>query len=179
MALDPGAMHDRIIANLPEKTGHPLDHWITALADAPDDQKARIAELKAKGLGHHTAVAVVREADGDVPWRAGTDLEATLTAKMTPDIRAVYDALRDVATGLPGVTVVPCKTYTGFKTTRQFAVLRPTASGLELGLALPVDADAALVPAPNLGSARITAKAQIDLGSDGLARLLHQAHEAA
>ena len=178
MALDPGAMHARIIENLEPKTGHALTHWLAVLADAPADKKAKMALLKTThGLGHHTAVAVLREADGDVPWANSDDLEAALREQIQPDHRALYDDLRAHAVGLDGMTVVPCKTYTGFKAKRQCVVMKPSKSdGVQVGFALPVEGQ--LSPAKNLGSARITAMASADLGIEALKDLITQAHAA-
>ena len=178
MALDPGAMHARIIENLEPKTGHALPHWLTVLDDAPADRKTRLSLLKTThGMGHHTAVAVLREADGDVPWTRGNDLEAELRTRIHPDHRALYDDLRAHAITLDGMTVVPCKTYTGFKARRQCVVIKPsTSDGLQIGFALPVSGQ--LSPTRNLGSARITAMATAALGADALKDLMTQAHTA-
>lgn len=100
MVLFTGAMHDRIIANLPAKTGHVLDHWITQLGNVQEDRKGR--------LGHRTVAAVLRGAEGDLPWRSGMDPEAALFARIRPEVRAVYDDLRAFALTLPGTRVVPC-----------------------------------------------------------------------
>ena len=177
MALDPGAMHARIIENLEPKTGHALPHWLTVLDDAPADRKTRLSLLKTThGMGHHTAVAVLREADGDVPWTRGNDLEAELRDRIHPDHRALYDDLRAHAITLDGMTVVPCKTYTGFKTSRQFAVLQPSKSqGMVLGLALEPSDHPDLTDAKGVGSARIASKATAGAGFETLKSLLTKA----
>ena len=180
MALDPGAMHNRIIENLPEKTGHALDHWLNVLDGVENDKAARMAILKNEhGLGHHTAVAVIREMTGDVPWAAPKDLEDNLRQSINSDHVALYDALRDYALSIKGVEVVPCKTYTGFKTSRQFAVIKPSKQhGLIVGFALPVTAHAALLDAKALGSERIVSKASAEIGESTLKDLLEQAAHA-
>ncbi|GFE65101.1 DUF5655 domain-containing protein [Litoreibacter roseus] len=177
MALSPGEMHARIIENLPEKTGHPLAHWLDILDRVSDDRKAHMAFLKSdQGLGHQTAVAVIREKTGDVPWSDPTDLEAALRDRIDPAYVALYDELRSHALTLDKVEVTPCKTYTGFKTTRQFAVLQPSKSeGLILGLAVSPSEHPALSEAKNVGSARITAKATAETGRETLKAMLTSA----
>ncbi|MEM8791408.1 MAG: DUF4287 domain-containing protein [Pseudomonadota bacterium] len=180
MALDPGAMHARIIENLPEKAGHPLSHWLNVLAKGPSDKKSRMALLKTEhGLGHHTAVAIIREFEDDVPWRDGSSLEQALREAFSPPAAELYDALKAHALGIPGVNIVPCKTYVGIKAKRQFAVIKPSRTdGLHLGLALPPKSASELSEARNLGSARITALAKMALGFGPLSDLLEQAARA-
>lgn len=177
MALDPGAMHTRIIENLPEKTGHALDHWLKVLDSVEIDKAACMALLKNHhSLGHHTAVAVIREKTGDVPWAAPRDLEDSLRSQIDLDVVALYDTLRDHVHSIDGVEVVPCKTYTGFKTKRQFAVIKPSkAHGFDVGSALPVSAHPDLSDAKGLGSDRILSKTSAEIGETALKDLLAQA----
>lgn len=177
MALSPGEMHARIIENLPEKTGYPLAHWLHVLDGVDDNKTARMAHLKSDhGLGHQTAVAVIREKTGDVPWAASDDLEASLRVRIDPAYVALYDDLRAHALTLDGAQVTPCKTYTGFKTSKQFAVLQPSKThGLILGLALEPSDHPDLTEAKGVGSARIAAKATADAGRETLRLLLTRA----
>ncbi len=180
MALSPGEMHNRIIENLPEKTGHPLAHWLDVLDGVADDKKTRMAHLKSgHGLGHQTAVAVIREKTGDVPWAASGDLEASLRDQIDPAHVALYDDLRAHALTLNGAEVTPCKTYTGFKTSKQFAVIQPSKThGLIVGLALEPSVHPDLMEAKGVGSARIAAKATADAGLETLKELLSQAAQS-
>ncbi len=177
MALSPGEMHARIIENLPQKTGHPLAYWLDILDSVGDDKKTRMALLKSNhGLGHTTAIAVIREKTGDVPWSDPSSLEAELRDQIDPAYVALYDDLRSHALTLDKVKVTPCKTYTGFKTTKQFAVLQPSKSeGLILGLAVSPSEHPALSEAKNVGSARITAKATAEAGRETLKAMLTSA----
>ncbi|MEM8591030.1 MAG: DUF4287 domain-containing protein, partial [Pseudomonadota bacterium] len=168
-----------IIENLSGKTGHPLSHWLKVLDGVAEDNATRMAHLKQEhGIGHHTANAIVREMVGDVPWAAPDALEASLRGQIAPGHQGLYDALRDHLTALDGVQMVPCRTYTGFKARRQFAVVKPSkADGLHIGMALPLDADAGLEPAKSLGSERITARATAALGAEKILALLELAAE--
>lgn len=179
MALDPGAMHQRIIDNLAEKTGKPISHWLTLLDSAPIDRRERISMLKEEhGIGHHTAVAIVREKDGDVPWRDPDTLEAALATAVPSKYRPGFDEMRRFLCNLPRVKPVPCRTYLGFKAKRQFAVLKPSpTAGFTLGLALPHDGNPALEEARGLGSARITSKSDAEVGIEFLKEAALMAYE--
>ena len=180
MALSPGEMHARILENLPQKTGYPLAHWLDVLDHVDEDKKTRIAHLKSEhGFGHQTAVAVIREKTGDVPWAASDDLEASLRDQIDPTYVTLYDDLRAHALTLEGAEVTPCKTYTGFKTSKQFAVLQPSKThGLIVGLALEPSSHFKLTEAKGVGSARIAAKATADAGLETLKALLSKAAQS-
>lgn len=114
----------------------------------------KIAWLKGEqGLGHHTATAIVREAEGK-GWGSDADIINALFPFGSKE-RAAFDTIASMVRELGNdVTIVPCKTYVGFKRRRQFAVVRPASDGdLRIGLALE---DSTLAPARALGSSRIT-----------------------
>ena len=179
MALDPGAMHQRIIDNLAEKTGKPIGHWLNLLDSAPVDRRKRVVLLKEEhGIGHHTAVAIVREKEGDVPWRDTDTLEAALAKAVPSKHRPGFNEMRRFLCNLPWVKPVPCRTYLGFKAERQFAVLKPSPiAGFTLGLALPRDGNPALKEARSLGSARITSKLDAEVGIEFLKEAAFMAYE--
>ncbi|MEO0951961.1 MAG: DUF4287 domain-containing protein [Pseudomonadota bacterium] len=179
MALSPGEMHARIIENLAEKTGHGLSYWLDLLGRTPDDKKSQIAMLKSEhGLGHYTAVAVMREYTNDVPWTQPDVLANDLRQKIDEDVKADYDALIEHARSLPGVEVVPCKTYVGLKDKRQFATIKPNrTSGFFMGLALPASASPDLQQARGMGSARIQSQLSAGVGRQRLLEMLVSAYE--
>ena len=177
MALDPGAMHARIIENLSEKTGQSPSYWLAVLDELGGERASQIAHLKSDhGLGHYTAVAIIREKTGDVPWKTPDELVASLRGQLADEDAALYNDLCAHLSAMDGVTMVPCKTYTGFKAKRQFAVLKPSkVDGLHIGFTLPVDADPCLQAAMSLGSERIVSKAKASDGEEKLKSLLEDA----
>ena len=174
MALSPKEMHAAILGNLAGKTGRGADEWLVLLrSEGPSVRRDRIAWLKGEhGLGNHTAVALVTEANGD-GWGADDELLNALFAPHDAGIRARFDELERTVRGFgDDVRVVPCKTYVGFRRRRQFAVVRPGRTGvLEIGTALN---EPGLEPTKGLGSARITAK----VPEDQAERYLRAAYDA-
>ena len=68
MGLSPAEMHKRILENLEEKTGHDFAYWrgIVEQILAAENSSAQVAELKSQhGLGHYTAVTIVKQVQLD------------------------------------------------------------------------------------------------------------------
>ena len=168
MALSPREMHDRIIENLAEKTGYAFDHWqsVVKAERGEKDDKAVVAHLKAAhGLGHYTAVAIIKEAGTGNDYDAKDDLVAALFAEK-PDAKRLYDALDAEVMALPDTERVPCKTYVGYRAKTQFLIVAPSGDDtLRCGLAMS-PSEAGLEPSSNFGSARIASR--FDLTGDAL-----------
>ena len=160
-------MHDRIISNLDAKTGHAFDHWQKVVADERGERsdKDLVAHLKAAhGLGHYTAVAIIKEATSGNEYQAGEELVAALFDGK-PEARRLFEAVDAEATELSKTERVPCKTYVGYRAKTQFMIVAPSGEhGLRCGLALPPD-DPGLISSPSFGTARITS--QFELGKGG------------
>lgn len=70
MGLSPKQMHDKIIHNLPEKTGKSLTEWRTIYQQLPPglSHQEQTQLLKTEHqLGHFTAIALVNEFNGGNP----------------------------------------------------------------------------------------------------------------
>lgn len=167
MALSPKEMHDRIIENLEAKTGRAFEYWRRVVNAERGDKsnKDLIAHLKAgHGLGHYTAVAVIKQASTGNDYDEAKDLVATLFAGK-PKAQTLYKALDAKIMALPGVERVPCKTYVGYRAKTQFLIVAPTKDeALRCGLSLSPE-ETKLAPAKNFGSARI--KSQFDSSVKG------------
>lgn len=167
MALSPREMHDRIIGNLRANTGHAFDYWHKVVADERGERsdKDLVAHLKAAhGLGHYTAVAIIKEAASGNEYEATDDLVAALF-EAKPRAQRLFEAIDAEATELPGTERVPCKTYVGYRVKTQFMIVAPIKDNrLRCGLAmLPSGLD--LLPSSSFGSARI--KSYFDVGEGG------------
>ncbi|WP_306590030.1 DUF5655 domain-containing protein [Geothrix sp. 21YS21S-4] len=137
-----------ILSNLEVRTGRSLKAW-TALvqAEAPADAKARVAWLKAQGLGA-TQAALVAQRAGAEPGHAFDDTPEGYLAAAPGYVEAQYGgrkaALRplfeQLAAAVRGlgtdVKVCPCETIVPFYRNHVFAQVKPFASRLDLGLAL-------------------------------------------
>lgn len=167
MALSPREMHDRIIGNLEAKTGHAFDYWRVVVTDERDErsEKDLVAHLKAAhGLGHYTAVAIIKEVASGNEYEATDDLVAALF-EGKPHAKRLFEVIDAEATEMPKTERVPCKTYVGYRAKTQFMIVAPSGeSSLRCGLAMPPD-DPSLTPSSSFGSARI--KSHFEVGEGG------------
>ena len=137
-----------IQANLERDTGRSLADWVAIAKTCPETaHRARLAWFKAEhGLMQNRASYVLSEAFGrEMPW---DDPDALIDAVWTdPGQRAIFEAVRRAATGLPDVIVGPRKGFTAFSRKYQFAAAKPIkGGGVKLGLAVAADAGPGLEP---------------------------------
>ena len=137
-----------IQANLERDTGRSLADWVAIAKTCPETaHRARLAWFKAEhGLMQNRASYVLSEAFGrEMPW---DDPDALIDALWTdPGQRAIFEAVRRAATGLPDVIVGPRKGFTAFSRKYQFAAAKPIkGGGVKLGLAVAADAGSGLEP---------------------------------
>jgi predicted transport protein len=137
-----------ILANFQAKTGRTVEAWVAHLrASGPAEPKARMAWLKAQGLGTNQAGLVVQRAEAK-PGHAFDDTpEGYLAAAprhvdgqysgKKAGLRPLFERIADLARALgPDVKVCPCETIVPFYRNHVFAEVKPFASRLDLGLAL-------------------------------------------
>lgn len=148
--VHPGvAMVQKWIADMPAKTGHSLDEWLVRLdTNTPAEHKARVAWLKAEGLGSNTASWLASKSLGSQEGFADDDPASYLAqapklvdaqyAGKKAHLRPIYDALLAHARStFPDLRVCPCQTIVPFYRTFVFAQVKPTTnSRVDLGLAL-------------------------------------------
>ena len=137
-----------IQANLERDTGRSLADWVAIAKTCPETaHRARLAWFKAEhGLMQNRASYVLSEAFGrEMPW---DDPDLLIAALWTdPGHRAIFEAVRAAATGLPDVIVGPRKGFTAFSRKYQFAAAKPIkGGGVKLGLAVAADAGSGLEP---------------------------------
>jgi len=181
-------MRDAIIRNLPEKTGRSLEEWIAVLeAEGPEgERRDRVAWLKRQhGLGHVQAGLVVEATDRPEAFAGvAPDLLVDALFEGKQAMRPLYEHVRAQIELLgEDVALEPRLTYVAFSRGRQFALVRPSAHRLELGLIVP---DAATTSrfhaAASFGSGRTTHRVSIVSEADVDGELLvwlREAYEAA
>lgn len=137
-----------VLANLTARTGRDLQAWMAAArAGAPADPKARLAWLKAQGLGGTQAGLVLQRLEAR-PGQAFDDtpagylaaapgyVDAQFAGRKAP-LRPRFESLVAVARSLgPDVKVCPCATLVPFYRNHVFAQVKPFTARLDLGLAL-------------------------------------------
>jgi predicted transport protein len=189
MPKSPKEMGEAIARNLPEKTGKTFDQWVAIARKAGlANRKERVAWLKSEHqLGSVTAMFIAAEAEGRSIVAEYSDEGALLDAMYAGDraaLRPLYDELANAAKKLGrDVDLTVCKTYVGIRRRKQFAMVKPWKSRVDLGLVLKgVKAAGHLGVAGPIGSERMTHRVQISANKeiDGdVKNWLRQAYEAA
>jgi hypothetical protein len=130
-----------MIANMPEKTGKPLDAWLKVVAKAKLAKHGEIvAMLKADhGMGHGFANLVAHKAlASDAGSADSDDLIATQYAGPKAALKPMYDKLVGIVEGFgKDIELAPKKAYVSLRRSKQFGLIQPsTATRLDLGLNL-------------------------------------------
>jgi hypothetical protein len=139
----PEEMAASMIANMPEKTGKPMDAWLKIVAKAGVEKKhgAIVKILKTEqGMTHGFANLVAHKAlEAKAGGPAETDdLVAAQYAGDTAALRPVYDALVKAVQDFGGeAELAPKKSYVSLRRSKQFGLVQPsTKTRVDLGLNL-------------------------------------------
>ncbi|MBV7259287.1 DUF5655 domain-containing protein [Erythrobacter crassostreae] len=129
-----------MLANLPEKTGMPLDEWLKVIAAESLEKHGQIVKfLKGNhGVTHGFANLIASEAlKTDEPADPVADQYSGAKAALKP----IYDALAEYAQSLgDDVEIAPKKASVSLRRKKQFALITPaTKTRIDLGLALKGD----------------------------------------
>ncbi len=128
----------KMIASLKETTGRTLEEWRDLIAQKGLIKHGEVVSfLKSEhGITHGYAnqIALNRYAE---PVKADADpIAAVFDRKELA--RQIYDAVMDKITEFgPDVDVAPKKAYISIRRKKQFAILQPAASRLDVGINLP------------------------------------------
>lgn len=128
-----------MIASLKEKTGRTLEEW-KSLIDAKGLTKHSevIAFLKGDhGISHGYANQIaLRHKEVGAPPNEANPLDEMFEKRA--DVRPIYDALvAQLQAFGPDVDLAPKKAYVSVRRKKQFAILQPAASRLDVGINLP------------------------------------------
>jgi hypothetical protein len=135
--MDPKDMELAIIRNLPGKTGKTIDEWVAVVRGfGPEGRKARVAWLMSvHNLGHFQARIIAAKAERAED--SESSLVAELFSKASPRALDAYGAVLALLRSLgDDITVTPSPRDITFSRAKRFLVLRPTDSGLIVGLRL-------------------------------------------
>jgi predicted transport protein len=131
-----------MIANLPEKTGKPLDEWFKVLDTSGLTKHGEMMKLlKGEyGMTHGFANMVClmyRQESAATPPPGADDLVENQYAKKQ-DLKPIYDQLLAAALAFgPDVEVAPKKNSVSLRRARQFVLIQPTTkTRVDLGIQL-------------------------------------------
>ena len=166
------ALHSQI-RNIETTYGKPLDHWF-AVIDASGLTKHNevVAMLKAgHGLAHgaaHRVSLLARQRD-HTDVAAPSDPADALYVGAKAELRPLHDALLGQIRTLGAFDIAPKMGYLSLRRRKQFAMVQPTTSRIDLGLILPATTPATgrIEPAAKFNPlfthrVRITATADLD-----------------
>jgi hypothetical protein len=130
-----------MIANMPEKTGKPLDAWLKVVNKSKLAKHGEIVSmLKADhGMGHGFANLIAHKAlASDAGAAKSDDLIATQYAGPKAALKPMHDKLIGIVEGLgKDIELSPKKAYVSLRRSKQFGLIQPsTATRLDLGLNL-------------------------------------------
>jgi predicted transport protein len=132
-------MADTMRANVEEKTGKPMAHWLAVLRDAGFEKHGEMVKhLKTEfGIGHGFANLIAHDFRSAGETSGEDPVDEHYTGKKA-HLRPIYDAVAKLVTALgPDVEFSPKKTYVSLRRSKQFATVGPaTNSAVEVGLNL-------------------------------------------
>lgn len=128
-----------MIANMPEKTGRPLEDWLAIVAESGAEKHGEIVKLlkSEHGMGHGFANLVAHKAK-EAAGGGGTDLVAAQYAGAKAGLLPIYEAIAAFVTTLgPDAELAPKKSYVSLRRSKQFGLVQPsTKTRVDLGLNL-------------------------------------------
>jgi hypothetical protein len=176
-----------MIANMPEKTGKPLDAWLKIVTKSKLARHGEIvAMLKTDhGMGHGFANLVAHKAlASDAGSADSEDLVASQYAGPKAALKPMYDKLVAIVEGFGNdIELAPKKAYVSLRRSKQFGLIQPsTATRLDLGLNLKGVAPKGRLEASGSWNAMCSHRVKLTAAGDIDAELkawLKQAYDAA
>jgi len=139
MAKSPEELRDTMIANLPEKTGKPLEVWIKVLNSSGLEKHGEMMKLLKgeHGISHGFANLIVHMARNPVE-DAPTDLVNEQYTGAKANLKPIYNAIVSYASKLgDDLEIAPKKSYVSLRRSKQFALVQPsTKTRVDLGINL-------------------------------------------
>lgn len=168
MAISPEDQLATMLANIPDRTGKPLDTWKALIAKSGHEKHGQIVKwLKTEhGVTHGFAnliSAKFRETDDEV------DLISAQYSGAKAHLKDLHDAIIAFAGSLgKDVEFAPKKTSHSLRRKKQFALITPaTKTRIDLGLALKgIDAEGRLETYNAMCSHRVRLETIADFDSD-------------
>jgi len=171
--MDVDAALQSQIRNIETTYGKPLDYWFAVIDSSGLTKHTEVvAMLKGDyGLAHGAAhrVSLLARQRADTGTAASSDPADALYAGAKAGLRPLHDALLGEVRALGAFDIAPKKGYLSLRRRKQFAMVQPSTSRIDLGLILPATMPAAgrLEPAAKFNPlfthrVRITAASDLD-----------------
>jgi Domain of unknown function (DUF4287)/Domain of unknown function (DUF5655) len=127
------------IRNIEKTYGRSIDEWIALIGATGLERHGQIvAWLKSEhGMAHGAANRVALVALASTAPPPPDDPVDALYAGRPAAVRAIHDRIWSVVSSLGDVEVAPKKGYLSLRRRTQFAMLKPAAHHVDLGLILP------------------------------------------
>lgn len=182
------AATQKMIDNLPEKTGKSLDQWLRLLAGQSFEKHGEIVKwLKSEHAVTHGFANLIAHAHRDAVAGSSSGADDPVEAQYAgpkAGLRPIYDEIIKLVTALGNdVEVAPKKTYVSLRRNKQFALVQAsTKTRIDVGINLKGQPPTARLEAAGSFNAmvshrvRVTKKGDVDAQ---LKRWLKKAYDAA
>jgi predicted transport protein len=172
-----------MIARLPEQTGRTLDEWVALVATSGATAHAKIvALLKSEhGVSHGYANLIAHKAlrSDAASSGSGADLVTAQYSGARAGIKPIYDAIiSQVRAFGDDVEIAPKKTYVSLRRAKQFALLQPAASRMDVGIKLQGEAPTERLEASGSFNSMVTHRVRVGSVSEVDAQLIDWMHHA-
>lgn len=161
---------DKMIANLPEKTGKSIDQWIKIVAAQKLEKHGEVvAFLKAKhNVGHGYANLIAHSVKGGGAPSHGDDPLGDQFKGPKAGLRPIYDAIvAEVKKFGSDVEISPKKANVSLRRSKQFALLQPsTATRFDVGLNLKGAPPAGRLEASGSFSSMVSHRVRLESAKD-------------
>lgn len=168
----PDQAAQKMIDNLPEKTGRSLDQWLNLLAGQKLEKHGEMVKwLKSEhGITHGFANLIAhkyREAVAGGPSTT-VDLVEAQYAGAKAGLRPIFDAIIKVVTGFgKDVEVSPKKTYVSLRRSKQFALVQAsTKDRVDVGINLKGEPTTERLEASGSFNRMVTHRVRLSTDSD-------------
>lgn len=185
MPVRPEESLDKMVASLKEKTGKSLDEWRSVIAGKGLAKHGEIMTfLKGEcGISHGFSNQIaLRSRPSDVAEAHAEDPVAAMFVKKEAS-KPIYDGVVAALTGFgEDVDFAPKKGYMSVRRSKQFAILQPAASRLDVGIQLKGVESSGRLEASGGFNAMLTHRVRVgsvDEVDSELIAWLKQAYEAA
>lgn len=180
------AATQKMIDNLPEKTGKPLAEWLKVVAKAKPEKHGEIVKLlkEQHGVTHGFANLIAHMYRDGQAGSGADDPVAAQYSGAKAELKPIYDALiKAVQKFGKDVEIAPKKTYVSLRRSKQFGLIQPsTKDRIDVGINLKGEKPGKRLEASGSFNAMVSHRVRVTKKTDVDAELvgwLKRAYDAA